>query len=150
MPSSYSCLLYHCVFATHGRQEVITNTVAKELPRYLTRILTPEQGHIIKVGGTKNHVHVLAELAPEVCVATAMRLLKSNSSKWLNAGELMDGPFRWQRGYAAFTVSASARDRLKSYITRQAEHHKRHGFEEELGHLLERHGIDPSEAWLQP
>jgi REP element-mobilizing transposase RayT len=148
MPSSYSRLLYHCVFATHGRRELIPHSVARELHPYLTGILRVAQGKILKVGGAKDHLHTLLELAPDVPVATAMRLLKSNSSKWLNARGLLDAPFRWQRGYAAFTVSASALDQVKSYIAGQHEHHKRGGFEEELRRLLGRHGIDPADAWL--
>jgi hypothetical protein len=44
-------------------------------------------------------------------------------------------------GYAAFTVSATARDAVKSYIANQEEHHRVKSFREELIEMLKRAGI---------
>jgi putative transposase len=54
--------------------------------------------------------------------------------------------FAWQSGYGAFSVSQSAIDAVRAYIARQAEHHRRVTFEEELRALLDRHGVpyDPA------
>ena len=50
--------------------------------------------------------------------------------------------FRWQDGYAAFTVSLSALPDVRRYIEGQGEHHKKLSFEEELTKLLDKHGIE--------
>jgi putative transposase len=35
------------------------------------------------VGGTANHIHILLALPPKLSLSDAMRVLKTNSSKWL-------------------------------------------------------------------
>ena len=141
MSGRFSLLLYHCVFGTQDRRGVIHAAVAGELYPYMASILPPAKGKVLKVGGAKDHVHVLLELTTDTTVAEAMRLIKSNSSRWLNASGLCGGPFRWQRGFAAFTVSQSAKDDVASYIGRQQIHHRRGGWDEELAALLARHGL---------
>ena len=148
MPSSYSRLLYHCVFGTKERRPVIHAAVADELYPFMASILTPDQGRVLKVGGTKDHVHLLVQLPTDVSVADAIRAVKANSSRWLNRRGLVDGPFRWQAGFAAFSVSYSAREAVERYITGQAGHHERGGFAEELAELLKRHGLQYDERFL--
>jgi len=148
MPSSYCRLLYHCVFGTKERRPLIHAGVADELYPFMAAILTPEQGRVLKIGGVKDHVHILLELPTDVHVAEALRVLKANSSRWLNRRGLLDGPFRWQSGFAAFSVSYSARDAVESYIARQGRHHERGGFAEELAALLKRHGLPYDERFL--
>ena len=50
--------------------------------------------------------------------------------------------FRWQTGYAAFSVSKSNVESVREYIARQEEHHKRKTFEEEYLEFLEKNGIE--------
>ena len=49
--------------------------------------------------------------------------------------------FKWQEGYAAFTVSLSNLDSVQHYIDRQEEHHRKMDFATEWKLLLEKHGI---------
>ena len=56
--------------------------------------------------------------------------------------------FSWQEGYAAFTVSASARDSVREYIGRQEEHHRRKTFREELVEFLEKSGVKYDARYL--
>ena len=69
-----------------------------------------------------------------------MRELKKASSIWV-ADTLGERAFRWQEGYAAFTVSPSALKAVRNYITRQEEHHRVKTFREELVEFLEKSGI---------
>jgi REP element-mobilizing transposase RayT len=142
MPSSYSMLLYHCVFGTKDRQGLITKQLARRLHPYINAIVHKTGGRVHAIGGTKDHVHMLMELPTDASVAEAMRLVKGNSSRWVNAERLCDGRFQWQAGFAAFSVSASAAESVRDYVARQEEHHRRGGFAEELASLLRRHGID--------
>ena len=75
-----------------------------------------------------------------------MRELRKASSSWVH-DEIGMRPFAWQEGYAAFTVSASARTAVRrSYIANQEEHHRRKTFREELVELLEKAGVE-YDAW---
>ncbi len=56
--------------------------------------------------------------------------------------------FTWQEGYAAFTVSPSARIGVKSYIDHQREHHRARSFREELVELLQKAGVEYEDKYL--
>ena len=55
--------------------------------------------------------------------------------------KLTNKDFRWQEGYAAFTVSRSNLDSVRHYIDHQEEHHRKMDFAKEWKLLLEKHGI---------
>lgn len=73
-------------------------------------------------------------------LAKATQLLKGGSSKWIN--EIVEPRFEWQQGYGAFSVSVSQQPRTIDYINAQADHHRRHNFEEEWIAFLKKHRID--------
>lgn len=56
--------------------------------------------------------------------------------------------FVWQEGYGAFTVSASLREEVASYIRRQEEHHRKRTFREEYVEFLRKTGINFDERFL--
>jgi hypothetical protein len=56
--------------------------------------------------------------------------------------------FAWQDGYAVFTVGATARESVRSYIARQDEHHRQRSFREELVIMLNRAGIEYDPQYL--
>jgi hypothetical protein len=56
--------------------------------------------------------------------------------------------FAWQEGYGAFTVSASNREEVASYIARQEEHHRKRTFREEYIEFLRKSGVDFDERYL--
>jgi putative transposase len=60
----------------------------------------------------------------------------------------MPQSFVWQAGYAAFAVSDLHSDRVKAYLSRQAEHHRRITFQEQFIAFLQRHGIEYDERYL--
>jgi hypothetical protein len=55
----------------------------------------------------------------------------------------------WQEGYAAFTVSPSQFETVRRYVRNQAAHHHQRGLVEELKALLEAHGVEYDQRYLQ-
>ena len=80
-------------------------------------------------------------------LADFMRELKKASSAWVH-DEIGMHRFAWQEGYAAFTVSPSARPEVQSYIARQEVHHRTKTFRAELVEFLEKAGIDYDSRYL--
>ena len=82
-------------------------------------------------------------------MADLMRILKTNSSRWVHEEFPGHEGFAWQAGYGAFTVSASRADDVTAYIAAQLEHHRRVSFQEEFLSLLRKHGIayDVRDLW---
>ena len=99
------------------------------------------------IGGIADHVHLLVSLRASHCVADFVREIKKSSSLWIRETE-GQGKFKWQEGYAAFTVSASALKRVQAYIAGQETRHKKKTFREELIEFLTRSGIQFDEQYL--
>ena len=56
--------------------------------------------------------------------------------------------FARQSGYAAFSVSQSNLDSVRTYIAQQAEHHRQMSFREEYLLFLQRHGVAYDERYV--
>jgi REP element-mobilizing transposase RayT len=95
-----------------------------------------------------DHVHLLASISKEIAVAEALRLIKANSSKWVHETFPNNRHFAWQAGYGAFAVSYSNLHRVKQYLARQAQHHRKRSFQEEFTEFLQRHHIEYEERYL--
>ena len=54
----------------------------------------------------------------------------------------------WQSGYAYFTYSNEAKDKLIEYVKNQESHHHKKTFKEELIDLLIEHGVEYDERYL--
>jgi putative transposase len=76
-----------------------------------------------------------------------LRELKKAASVWVHE-EIGLTKFAWQEGYAAFSVSPTARAPVKGYIARQEEHHRSKSYREELVELLEKAGIEYDPRFL--
>jgi REP element-mobilizing transposase RayT len=146
--SSYTRLTYHVVYATKYRRPAILQTLQPRLYEYIGGILRGVNGHLIEIGGTADHVHVLVQLSPTVAVAEVIRDVKANSSKWVNELAEIRDRFEWQKGYGAFTVSYSQIDAVRRYIQNQEEHHRTRTFREEYVEFLKRHNIDFDPSYL--
>ena len=147
MPSTFLCLHYHLVFSTQGREPFISQEWSHRLHEYLGGTTRGLGGHIEVVGGVADHVHLLFEFRATHPLADFVRELKKMSSKWIHE-EIPLKAFAWQEGYAAFTVSASARVRVRRYIENQEEHHRKCSFRDELRTMLRRSGVNFDERYL--
>ena len=99
------------------------------------------------VGGVADHVHLLVGLKATHCLADVLRELKKAVSGWVH--EQIDlKTFAWQEDYAAFTVTATAREAVQQYIANQEEHHRVRSFREELVEMRERAGLEYDPKYL--
>lgn len=145
MSSTYLSLHYHLIFSTESREPTLS-----DLPRiydYMAGTVHGLGGHCRAVGGMPDHLHLLVGLNATHTVADFMRDLKKSSSTWMH-DEVGRQSFAWQKGYAAFTVSASGVEHVRKYILDQAEHHRVRSFREELKALLDKSGVAYDERYL--
>lgn len=140
MSHAFTNLLVHVVFSTKNRGKDLTSEVRKELYLYLADVAHNKGARLIAVGGGLDHVHLLLELKPTSAPADVVRMLKTNSSRWLRYLRLSH--FSWQNGYAAFSVSKSMQSQVTAYIQGQEQHHKRVDFESEYVSLLKKNEIE--------
>jgi REP element-mobilizing transposase RayT len=148
MPGTYSKLLFHVVFSTKHRAQLICDEVRPRLHEYMGGIIRSEKGVAHAVGGTPDHIHLLVGWRTDESLATLMRNLKANATRWVHHTFPAMESFRWQEGYAAFTVSASRAESVATYIRNQEQHHKSRSFEDKLSELLKAHGVDYDARYL--
>ncbi len=148
MPHTYSKLLMHVVWSTKDRMASITPEIRGDLHAYLGGIVREEGGTAVAIGGTADHVHLLIELPADRNVAACVRVVKTNSSRWVHEKWADRHAFSWQAGYGAFAVSASNAERVIQYIRTQEDHHRRINYHDEFVALLRKHGIAFDEQYL--
>jgi len=90
----------------------------------------------------------LIGLQPSVSISDITRVIKANSSKWINEEKLTQGKFSWQEGYGAFSYSKSQLDNVVKYILNQPEHHKKRTFKEEYIQFLKKFEVEYNETYL--
>jgi len=131
MPQSLVKNYLHIVFSTKYRRPLIKPEIEKDLYAYLGGICKNLECTPIKIGGYKNHVHLLILLSKKITLVTLMIKLKAHSSKWIKTKGEFYKDFYWQKGYGAFSVNPAEVEIVKRYIENQKEHHKRKTFQEE-------------------
>jgi len=134
MAHSYVSSVFHIVFSTKQRMQLIRPDHQSRLWNYLAGIARNHGMQMLAVGGTQNHVHMLVVLPSDTALSDAVRTLKANSSRWMRE---TDRFFAWQEGYGAFSVSPSQLERVKQYIANQPAHHRTYSFEQEFLTMLQ-------------
>jgi hypothetical protein len=87
--------------------------------------------------------------ARQLSISEALRVIKASSSRRVRETypSSLSGS-AWQAGYGAFAVSHSHREKVRAYLSRQAEHYRKVTFQEEFLAFLRRHGITYDERYL--
>jgi REP element-mobilizing transposase RayT len=84
MAHTFTNLLTHVIFSTKDRLSQIDGDLKAQLYPYMVGILRELDGKTSIVSGTPDHVHLLVQLPPILALSDAMRILKTNSSKWVH------------------------------------------------------------------
>lgn len=149
MSSTLTNLIYHIVFSTKNREPYMVSDVRDELYTYMGGIVRSKGGILLEIGGVADHVHILMKQRQDIAVSDMVRLIKVNSSKWLNEKPgFRENRFAWQSGYGAFSVSVSQAESVRRYIQKQEEHHQIRGFQAEYVDFLDKHGIEYDERYV--
>jgi REP element-mobilizing transposase RayT len=148
MPHTYSQINVHLVFSTKERRRLIMDLLRGRLYPYLTALVNNDFGFARAIGGTRDHVHILADVRTGVCVSDLVRSVKSISSGWIRRNVPRQGGFAWQEGYGAFSVSASSIPAVREYVESQEVRHRARSFEDEFKALLHKHGVRFEERYL--
>ena len=94
--------------------------------------------HLDFIGGYFEHLHALISLAAIQQIDEIAKLLKGESSHWINKNNLTRYRFGWQDDYFATSVSPSAVPNVRKCIANQEEHYSKVSFQEEYDDFLER------------
>ena len=119
----YWQIYLHLVWGTENRRHVIRGPLELRLHEAL-RAATRELELVpVCINSAWNHTHSLISWNPTHSVDSVVEHLKTASIEAI--GDKDQTPaFRWQQGYAAFSVSPGQVKRIKKYILTQKELHR--------------------------
>jgi REP element-mobilizing transposase RayT len=148
MPNTYTQLYIHLVFAVKYRASLISSSWDERLRLYITAILQNNGHKMLAINNMPDHIHMLIGLNPTQSISDLMRIIKGDSSEWINKEKLTANKFQWQEGYGAFTHSKSQVDKVVKYIINQQEHHKQTSFLDEYRQMLTNFNIEFDEHYI--
>ncbi|MGE5481067.1 MAG: IS200/IS605 family transposase [Chloroflexota bacterium] len=148
MPSTFSQIYIHVVFAVKGRESLIQPEWEERLYQYLTGIVRGREQKMLAVKGNADHIHFLIGMKPSCCLSDLVREIKKASNDFIKENRLCKYKFQWQEGYGAFSYSHSNIGIVIDYILNQKEHHKKKTFKEEYLEFLNRFEIEYKDDYL--
>lgn len=148
MPQSLSQVYVHIIFSTKHRHNLIDEEVEARLFEYIGGVCKGLECNPIKVGGYRNHIHILCTLSKKVTQIKLLEEVKKQSSKWIKTQNVRYNNFYWQDGYGIFSVNRTEVDTVVSYILNQKQHHEKRNFEEEYRAFLTKYSIEYDERYV--
>jgi REP element-mobilizing transposase RayT len=139
MGKTYISCLLHVVFGTAEQKNLLSAEIRSKLAPYLAAVARSKGIKMVSMGGTENHIHLLIAIPARLAVESAILPLKQGSETWLKQQFTELAGFRWQKGYAAFSISRSQLDHTLNYIQYQEKFHWKKSFEEEYAEFLDWH-----------
>ena len=123
----HSCFLlqYHLVLVTKYRHPVITRDIEAFLKDYTMRYFTDRDLPILALETMPDHIHILFEASPGICLTELVNAFKTGSSRAVRenfAEELKPyywKPYFWSLSYFIGSVSEQTTSVVKKYINAQ-------------------------------
>ena len=121
----YWRLFYHFVWGTKNGHPLIESGWEDSLHNVIAAKAARLEAMVHAVGGTDNHIHLVASVPPKVSLSAFVGQVKGSSSHWVNH-ELNPGyQFAWQSEYGVVSFEGKQLDMLVRYVKNQREHHAR-------------------------
>jgi REP element-mobilizing transposase RayT len=148
MANTYTQIYIQIVFAVQGRQNLILSKYKDELYKYITGIIRNKSQKLITINGMSDHLHLLIGLKPTMALSDLIKVVKSDSSNFINSKNWFCGKFSWQKGFGAFSYSKSQLNNVIDYIQNQEIHHTKRTFKDEYIALLEKFNVEFDDKYL--
>jgi REP element-mobilizing transposase RayT len=148
MSDTFTQIHIHVVMAVKYRMALIKPAWKERLHQYITGIVQKNGHKLLCINSMPDHLHLFFGFRPTQTLSDLMRLVKGESSEWINKEHLTPQRFRWQEGYGAFSYSRSQVHDVIHYIVRQEEHHHKKTFREEYREFLQKFEIPFEEQYL--
>lgn len=131
----------HFVWSTAEYFPYLNDGIRKDVFTHIRENARSKGIFIDMINGFVDHVHCLVSLGSNQTIEEVMRLIKGESSHWINQQMLTKAHFAWQKEYFAVSVNPAGLDSVRRYIANQENHHRNSGFKEEFDDFLVRAGF---------
>jgi REP element-mobilizing transposase RayT len=125
MPDTHLDVYLHFVWATKNRELNIPVSLEIDLFNIIQTEVRRLRCECLATNGMADPIHLLVRYGRSVSLGRLMNQVKGVSSAFLNERMFpnREGYFRWQSGYAVFSVSQNHVARVTEYIRNQKHHH---------------------------
>ncbi len=148
MANTYTQIHIQCVIAVKFRQSLIQKEWKERLHKYITGIVQNNGHKMLAINSMPDHLHLFFGFRPNQSLSDLMRIIKGESSEWVNVQQFNPVVFRWQEVYGAFSYSRSQVQVVADYIMNQEEHHKKRTFMEEYEGFLKQFEIEYDDKYI--
>jgi len=137
---SWVSIWIHLVFSTKNREPYLHSAIRKTVFRHIKENAKQKGIWLDSVNGYSDHAHCLISLNKEQNISEVARLIKGESSYWINKHKLTSDKFGWQDDYWAASVSEGHLRATRNYIFNQEEHHQKQTFGLEIEEFMNKYG----------
>src|ERR1700748_1353910 len=95
MPNTYTQLYIHFVFAVKYRQALIEEVWESRLQKYITGTVQNNGHKLLAINNMSDHLHLFVGLNPAQSISDLMRLVKGDSSEFINKERFTSRKFYW-------------------------------------------------------
>jgi putative transposase len=138
---SYVKIWVHLVFSTKSRNPFLSNKIRLDVQKHIIANCKEKDIFLQTINGHTEHLHCLISLGKDQTIAQVARLIKGESSHWINNNQLIPEKFIWQDDYFAVSVSESQLEKVANYIKNQETHHANKPFSEEVEEFIIKYGF---------
>ncbi len=129
-------LYIHLIWATWDRDSLILPPIEKAIYRCIVNQVQKLGCEVIAINGVSDHVHLVLKYPSTVTIAQIVKQAKGVSSRMTNKHLGMNGEFKWQVGYGAFTISRWDLPKIVNYVKKQKKHHNEDVLNSELERIF--------------
>lgn len=148
MSNTFTQIHIQCVFAVKYRDAMIGSDWKERLHMYITGIVQNHHHKMIAINTMPDHLHMLFGMRPTQSLSDLMRIVKGDSSEWINNQKFCKNSFRWQEGFGGFSYERNRIPIVAEYIANQETHHKTKPFLDEYKELLDEFCVEYDERYL--
>lgn len=125
-------LKYHIVWITKYRKPILTTKRALRTRELIREICLAHSVNILKGHVSKDHVHLLVSVPPQLSVSTLTQYFKGKTSRKLlqedkQLSKIYWGQHLWARGYFAVSSGTVTDEAIMEYIKHQDEDEEKRG-----------------------
>jgi len=148
MANTYTQLYIQCIFAPKFRAAMLQPQWDERLRMYISTVVKTNGHKMIAINNMPDHLHLFVGLNPTQSISEMMRIIKGDSSEWINKEKLTTRKFQWQEGYGAFSYSRSHIGAVAAYVMNQQEHHRKITFLDEYKKMLDKFEVAYDERYI--
>ena len=149
MPNTYSQIYIQLVFATKGRETKIHPNFRDEIEKYICGIFNHKNQSVLAIYANPDHIHIFfCYRNIQISIPDLVKLVKVESTNFINEKKYLTHHFSWQEGYGAFSYSKSQKENVIKYVLNQKEHHRKHSFKYEYLDFLRKFEIEFKNEYL--